>query len=70
MVAQQRAVQKIGGETDAEGARVVKEAVTVPNLLATIATPLGLSPDDTVMSPAGRPIALTENGVPVKSLLL
>jgi uncharacterized protein (DUF1501 family) len=61
---------QVHGETDADGARVVKDAVTVPNLLATLATPLGLSPDDTVMSPAGRPIALTENGVPVKSLLL
>jgi uncharacterized protein (DUF1501 family) len=61
---------QVHGETDAEGARVVKDAMTVPNLLATIATPLGLSPDDTVMSPAGRPIALTEKGVPVKSLLL
>lgn len=60
----------VHGETDAEGGKVVKDAVTVPNLLATIATPLGLSPDDTVASPAGRPISLTENGVPVKAVLL
>ena len=59
----------VHGETDAEGARVVKDAVPVPDLLATIATVLGLDPDDTVMSPAGRPIALTEHGVPVKALL-
>ena len=59
----------VHGETDGEGARVVKDAVTVPNLLATIATPLGLSPDDTVMSPVGRPISLTENGQPIKALL-
>jgi uncharacterized protein (DUF1501 family) len=59
----------VHGETDAEGANVVKDAVPVPNLLATIATTLGLNPDDTVLSPAGRPISLTEHGVPVKALL-
>jgi uncharacterized protein (DUF1501 family) len=59
----------VHGETDAEGGKVVKDAVTVPNLLATIAHALGLDPDDTVMSPAGRPIGLTEHGVPVKQLL-
>ena len=59
----------VHGETDAEGARVVKDPVSVPNLLATIATPLGLNPADTVMSPAGRPIALTENGVPIRAVL-
>jgi uncharacterized protein (DUF1501 family) len=60
----------VHGETDAEGAKVVKDAVTVPNLLATIATTLGLDPDDTVMSPVGRPIALTDHGVPLKRLLV
>ena len=57
------------GETDAEGATVVRDAVTVPNLLATIATTLGLRPDETVMSPAGRPISLTDGGTPVRALL-
>lgn len=60
----------VHGETDAEGGKVVKDPVPIPNLLATIARPLGLTPDDTVMSPAGRPISLTDNGVPIKSLLL
>ena len=59
----------VHGETDAEGAKVVKDAVTVPNLLATMATIIGLDPGDTVMSPAGRPISLTDHGVPVKALL-
>lgn len=59
----------VHGETDAEGDKVVKDAVPVPNLMATIATPLGLDPDDTVVSPIGRPIALTEHGTPVKALL-
>lgn len=59
----------VHGETDDTGARVAKDAVTVPNLLATIATPLGLDPSDMAASPAGRPISLTDNGVPVKALL-
>jgi uncharacterized protein (DUF1501 family) len=60
----------VHGETDAEGNKVVKDAVPVPNLLASIATALGLDPEDTAMSPAGRPIALTDHGVPVKSILV
>jgi uncharacterized protein (DUF1501 family) len=60
----------VHGATDDEGGRVVRDPVSVPDLLATIATTLGLDPDDTVTSPAGRPIALTEHGAPVKALLL
>ena len=59
----------VHGETDAQGAKVVKDAVTVPNLLATVATTLGLDPADMAQSPAGRPISLTDSGVPVKALL-
>ena len=59
----------VHGETDADGAKVVKDAVSVPDLLATIATIVGLDPADTVLSPAGRPIALTDHGTPVKALL-
>jgi Protein of unknown function (DUF1501) len=59
----------VHGETDAQGEKVVKDAVTVPNLLATIATLVGLDPTDTVMSPAGRPISLTDGGTVVKALL-
>jgi hypothetical protein len=59
----------VHGETDADGAKVVKDAVTVPNLLATIATTLGMDPAEVAQSPAGRPIALTDGGSPVKALL-
>jgi uncharacterized protein (DUF1501 family) len=59
----------VHGETDAEGAKVVKDAVSVPNLLATIAHVLGLDPDETAMSPAGRPIGLTDGGEVVRRLL-
>lgn len=60
----------VHGETDAEGAKVVKDAVRVPDLVATMATALGLDPADTAQSPAGRPITLSEGGTPVKALLL
>ena len=59
----------VHGETDAQGAKVMKDAVTVPNLLATIATTLGLDPADMVQSPSGRPINLTDSGTPVRALL-
>lgn len=59
----------VHGETDADGAKVVKDPVTVPDLMATIATAIGMNPDDTAMSPAGRPIAFSDHGVPVKALL-
>ncbi len=59
----------VHGETDAQGAKVVTDAVTVPNLLATVATTLGLDPADMAQSPAGRPISLTDSGSPVKALL-
>jgi hypothetical protein len=60
----------VHGETDADGAKVVKDAVPIQNFLATLAHPLGLTPDDTAVSPAGRPISITDNGLPIKSLLL
>lgn len=59
----------VHGETDADGANVVKDAVTVPSLVATIAATLGLDPEDTVMSPAGRPISLADHAAPVRALL-
>ncbi len=60
----------VHGETDAQGGKVVKDAVTVPNLLATIATALGLDPADMAQSPSGRPITLTDGGSPIRALLV
>ena len=59
----------VHGETDAQGAKVVRDAVTVPNLLATVAPTLGLDPADVTQSPAGRPISLTDGGAPVRAIL-
>jgi uncharacterized protein (DUF1501 family) len=56
------------GQTDETGAAVVKDAVTVPDLLATMAWRLGLDPDHNEWSPSGRPIAVTEGGKPVGRL--
>lgn len=57
------------GETDAEGDKVAKDPVTVPNLLATVASQLGMNPGESFLTPIGRPIAITENGTPVAQLL-
>ena len=60
----------VHGQTDENGAKVVKDPVTVPNLLATVATTLGLDPNDVAQSPAGRPISLTDGGQPVRAVLM
>ena len=59
----------VHGQTDAEGASVVAGAVTVPDLFATLATLLGMSPTATVESASGRPIALTDSGQAVRALI-
>lgn len=57
------------GETDADGETVVKSPVRVPDLFATIVSRLGISPDDTFQTPLGRPLAITDGGVPIAALL-
>jgi len=57
------------GSTNAEGAKVERDPVTVPNLFATIATLLGMDPRHEEMSPVGRPIAISDNGTPIKALI-
>lgn len=59
---------RVFGRTDAEGAKVVEDPVTVADLFATIAQQMGLAPGKTVLAPSGRPIALTENGTPIAAL--
>jgi hypothetical protein len=60
----------VHGATDAEGDKVTEGEVTVPNLFATAVSALGLDPTETRLSPAGRPIAITDGGQPVRALLL
>jgi uncharacterized protein (DUF1501 family) len=57
------------GATDEAGAKVVDKPTQVPDLFATIATLLGMSPSKTMMTPVGRPISLTEKGTPVRDLI-
>lgn len=58
------------GKTDADGAKVIEKPMTIPNLFATMTTALGINPDKTVITPIGRPIGVTEDGVAVKELML
>jgi uncharacterized protein (DUF1501 family) len=60
---------QVYGETDANGEKVTKDLVTVPNLAATIATVLGMDPAESFLSPVGRPIAITDSGAPIRALL-
>ncbi|HQY61589.1 MAG: DUF1501 domain-containing protein [Myxococcales bacterium] len=61
---------QVVGETDAEGQKVTKRPVSASALLATLGQLVGLAPDDAAISPVGRPIALTDGGLPVPELLL
>lgn len=56
------------GATDAEGARVVERPVRVADVFATLATELGLDPREVVMTPEGRPIAVTDGGQVIAEL--
>lgn len=60
---------QVYGSTDAEGAKVATDAVTVPDYFATLATLLGMNPTREAMSPVGRPIAISEAGKPIARLI-
>ncbi len=57
------------GETDAEGRKVVRDATTVPDLLATVANRMGLDPATAEHPPEGRPIAVTDGGKLIDAIL-
>lgn len=58
----------IGG-TDAAGEKVAGKPIGVADLVATVASQMGLSPSEEAMSPIGRPIAVTDSGVRITSAL-
>jgi uncharacterized protein (DUF1501 family) len=60
---------RVHGATDEDGAKVAGAPTRVPDLLATMATQLGLDPAYTQTSPAGRPISLTDDGKPIAALI-
>jgi hypothetical protein len=57
------------GSTDGDGAKVASNPVIVPDLFATIATLLSMDPRHEEMSPVGRPIAISDGGVPIRALI-
>jgi uncharacterized protein (DUF1501 family) len=60
----------VHGQTDAGGDAVVAGATRVADLFATMATLLGLDPDESVQTRAGRPIAMTEGGQAIRPVLI
>lgn len=59
----------VHGATDDDGARVVAAPVSAADVVATLAASVGLDPADTAVSPAGRPIALSDHGTPIAAVL-
>jgi uncharacterized protein (DUF1501 family) len=60
----------VRGATDEDGANVATPPTKVPDLLATMATLLGLDPAFTAMTPAGRPISVTDDGGAIRELMI
>lgn len=60
---------RVIGATDKDGVEVKERPVTVPDLFATVYSAIGVDPKKKNVSPLGRPIALSDNGVAVKELL-
>jgi hypothetical protein len=60
---------QVYGATDDEGAKVATDPVTVPNYFATLARLLGIDPARELMSPVGRPIAISDAGRPIERLI-
>jgi uncharacterized protein (DUF1501 family) len=52
----------VHGKTDATGAEVVEGKTRVADVFATMATLLGLNPDESVTTRVGRPISVTDSG--------
>jgi uncharacterized protein (DUF1501 family) len=57
------------GQTDAEGGKVVDKPVSLADLFATLSVRMGMDPQKMLPTPGGRPIAITDGGVPVRGLM-
>lgn len=57
------------GSTDADGAKVVSNPVSVPDYFATLAQLLGMDPKHEELSPVGRPIAISDSGKAISDLI-
>ncbi len=58
------------GQTDAEGNKVVSGGVGVPDVIATVASVMGVAPTTSETTPAGRPITVSEKGQIIRQLLV
>jgi uncharacterized protein (DUF1501 family) len=56
------------GATSEDGERVVDRPLSPADLLATVASALGLDPAQKRRAPGGRPVALSDGGVPIREL--
>ena len=59
----------VHGETDADGDSVVRDAVSVPDILATAASRIGVDPALVEVTPAGRPIGVTQDGKVIDAII-
>ena len=53
---------QVVGATDVDGHEISERPVTVPDLVRTLATALGVNPEETRWSPSGRPITMVDGG--------
>jgi len=60
---------RVVGSSDKDGVEVKDRPVTVPDLFATMYTCLGVDFKKKNISPLGRPIQISDNGIPVPELL-
>ena len=56
---------QVYGRSDAQGMRVEENAVTIPDLNATVAAALGLDIQQTTHNDAGRPFTVADKGRPI-----
>ncbi len=57
------------GATDRDGREITQRPVGVPDLLRTMATAMGVDPNDSRMTPTGRPISMVDGGRVIDELL-
>ena len=57
------------GATNEEGSRVADKPVTTPDFFATVAALLGMDPAKSLMTPVGRPIAITDGGKVIREII-
>ena len=60
---------KVIGATDGKGFTIEQDAVSVPDLYATLCRCLGIDETQYNSSPLGRPIRVTDYGKPITSLI-